>query len=64
MAAPMKSRNSGCGLVGRLLNSGWNWQATNQGWSGSSIDLHQPLVGRGAADDQPAFDQLLADRRC
>ncbi len=24
------------GPVGRLLNSGWNWTPTNQGWSGSS----------------------------
>ena len=31
MAAPTKSLNSGCGRSGRLLNSGWNWPATNQG---------------------------------
>src|SRR5262249_55522975 len=30
-AAPTNSRNSGAGLVGRDLNSGWNWLATNQG---------------------------------
>ena len=35
-AAPTKSRKSGAGRVGRDLNSGWNWLATNQGWSGSS----------------------------
>ena len=30
-AAPTKSRNSGWGRVGRDVNSGWNWLATNQG---------------------------------
>ena len=30
-AAPTKSRKSGAGRVGRDLNSGWNWEATNQG---------------------------------
>src|SRR5262249_35925304 len=35
-AAPTNSRNSGAGRVGRDLNSGWNWLATNHGWSGSS----------------------------
>src|SRR6266511_3395196 len=36
-AAPTNSRKSGAGRVGRDLNSGWNWLATNQGWSGSSM---------------------------
>src|ERR671934_138051 len=36
-AAPTKSRKSGPGRVGRDLNSGWNWLATNQGWSASSM---------------------------
>src|SRR2546421_838477 len=35
--APMKSRNSGCGRLGRLLNSGWNCEPTNQGWSANSM---------------------------
>ena len=30
-AAPTNSRKSGAGRVGRDLNSGWNWLATNQG---------------------------------
>ena len=30
------SRKSGAGRVGRDLNSGWNCEATNHGWSGSS----------------------------
>jgi len=25
-AAPTNFANSGCGCIGRLLNSGWNWQ--------------------------------------
>ncbi len=34
---------SGCGRSGRLLNSGWNWLATNQGWSRSStISTRRP----------------------
>src|SRR5205823_7023374 len=35
-AAATKPRKSGAGRVGRDLNSGWNWLATNQGCSGSS----------------------------
>jgi len=30
-AAPTNSRKSGAGRVGRDLNSGWNWLATNHG---------------------------------
>ncbi len=33
----MNDWNSGCGACGRDLNSGWNWQPTKYGWSGSSI---------------------------
>ena len=29
--AATKERNSGCGVVGFDLNSGWNWTPTNQG---------------------------------
>jgi hypothetical protein len=29
--ASTKSLNSGCGRVGRDVNSGWNWDATNHG---------------------------------
>jgi hypothetical protein len=36
-AALTKSRNNGCGRVGRDVNSGWNCEATNQGWSASSM---------------------------
>ena len=43
-AAPTKSRNSGAGRVGRDLNSGWNWLATNHGWSGQLHDLDQPAL--------------------
>ena len=53
IAAPTKSRKSGCGRVGRDLNSGWNCEATNHGWSSSSIDLDQVLGGEHARDAQP-----------
>src|SRR6185503_5687048 len=36
IAAVTNPSNSGCGRSGRLLNSGWNWLATNHGWSFSS----------------------------
>ena len=43
IAARTNARNSGCGRSGRLLNSGWNWLATNQGWSRSStISTRRP----------------------
>ena len=35
-AAPMKAAKSGCGSRGLDLNSGWNWQPRNHGWSGAS----------------------------
>jgi len=35
-AAPMNAANSGCGSSGFDLNSGWNWQPRNHGWSGAS----------------------------
>src|SRR5204863_6675917 len=42
-AAATNSRKSGAGRVGRDLNSGWNCDATNQGWSGSStISTRRP----------------------
>ena len=41
-AAPTKSRKSGAGRTGRDLNSGWNWLATNHGWSGSSTISLEP----------------------
>jgi hypothetical protein len=32
------------------VNSGWNWQPTNQGWSGSSTISHR----RSSVGDRPA----------
>jgi len=55
IAAPTKSRNSGCGLVGRLLNSGWNWQATNHGCSGSSMSSTRRSSGVVPLMTSPAF---------
>ena len=48
-AAPTRSRNSGCGRSGRLLNSGWACVPTQNGWSAQLDELDQPAVGRGAA---------------
>src|SRR5439155_9972168 len=37
-AAAMSSRNSGWGRSGRLLNSGWAWVPTQNGWPASSMN--------------------------
>src|SRR4029453_15296300 len=43
IAAVTNPSNSGCGRSGRDLNSGWNWLATNHGWSRSStISTRRP----------------------
>ena len=36
-AALTNAVNKGCPLRGLEVNSGWNWQAKNQGWFGSSM---------------------------
>ena len=56
----MKSRNSGWALVGFDLNSGWNWTATNQGWSRPLHDLDDRAVGADPGGDQPVFLECLA----
>ena len=61
-AAPMNSRKSGCGRVGRLLNSGWNCEAQNHGWSRQLHDLDQAAVGRAAADHEAGRLDLVAQR--
>lgn len=50
-----KSRNNGCGLVGRDKNSGWNWDATNQGWFFSSIISTKRPSGLVPEKTKPAF---------
>ena len=57
-AAATNSRPSGCGRGGRDLNSGWNWEATKNGWSRLG-DLHQPVVRRGARAHEPACSSRL-----
>src|SRR5581483_7607245 len=43
-AAPTKPRKRDAARVGRDLNSGWNWLATNHGWSASStISTSRPF---------------------
>jgi hypothetical protein len=54
----MKSLKSGWGAMGRDLNSGWNWQPRNQGWSLSLDDFHQIPARRDAADHQAVRLQL------
>ena len=54
-AAPTSSRNSGCGRSGRLLNSGWAWVPTQNGWPGELDELDQPAVGRDARAAQPGL---------
>ena len=63
-AAATNSRKSGAGRVGRDLNSGWNCDATNHGWSGSSTistsrpSWNVPLI------DEAAVDAAAGGRRC
>src|SRR3954467_10909739 len=49
-AAPTKSRNSGAGRSGRDLNSGWNCEATKNGWSEISM-----ISTRRSSGDVPGF---------
>src|SRR5207244_13026007 len=44
-AAPMNAAKSGCGSSGLDLNSGWNWQPRNHGWSGASTISTKFLSG-------------------
>ena len=59
-AAPTKSRKSGAGRVGRDLNSGWNWLATNHGWSGSSTISTSRPSWNVPETTRPGVDELLA----
>jgi hypothetical protein len=45
LAAAMNAAKSGCGRLGRLLNSGWYWLAIRNGWSTPSITSTSPLSG-------------------
>ena len=61
-AAPTNSRKSGAGRVGRDLNSGWNWLATNHGWSGSSTISTRRPPWNVPDDDEPVLDEPRPDR--
>ena len=50
--ASTKLANSGCGLSGFDLNSGWNCTATNQGWSVQLDDLDELAVRRSSREPQ------------
>src|SRR5215218_1820763 len=56
-AAATKPSNSGCGRSGRLLNSGWNWLATNHGWSLSSTISTSRPSGDWPESSMPAFSR-------
>ena len=56
-AAPTKPAKSGCGAQGRDRNSGWNWPATNQGWSGSSTISTSCFSGHTPETRNPFFSR-------
>jgi len=58
-AAPTKSRKSGSGRVGRELNSGWNWEATKNGWSGSSMISTRRSSGEVPLATRPSSSNRL-----
>ena len=57
-AAPTKSRNSGAGRSGRDLNSGWNCEATKNGWSEISM-----ISTRRSSGDVPEITRPSASSR-
>ena len=57
-AAATNSRNSGAGRSGRDLNSGWNCEATKNGWSRSSM-----TSTRRSSGDVPETTSPAASRR-
>ena len=61
-AAPTKSRNSGCGRLGRLFSSGCAWVATNHGWSRSSMYSTSRSSGETPLNAHPRLGQPLAVR--
>jgi hypothetical protein len=57
-AALTKLSNNRCPSRGEEVNSGWNWQATNQGWSEiSTISTKEPSIERPEIFN-PAFSIL------
>jgi hypothetical protein len=58
-AAAISSRNSGCGRSGRLLNSGWAWVPTQNGWPGSSMNSTSRLSGDVPEHHRPASSSWL-----
>ena len=53
-AASTNATKSGCGRNGVDLNSGWNWHATNQGWSASSTTSTRRPSGETPEQTSPA----------
>src|SRR5690606_39797870 len=56
-AARTKLVNSGCGLSGRDLSSGWNWTPMNHGWSCSSTISGSAPSGDVPENTSPAFSR-------
>ena len=59
-AAATNSRNSGAGRSGRDLNSGWNCEATKNGWSWISMISTRRSSGDVPEIDEPGALQPLA----
>src|SRR5690606_41294707 len=58
-AARTKPQNSGWPSRGVDVNSGWNWQATNQGWSGCSTISTSRASMEFPATTSPAFSDYF-----
>ena len=56
--APTNSRNSGAGRLGRLLNSGWAWVPTQNGWLGSSMNSTSRPSGDAPEHTKPEPSNL------
>ena len=61
-AAAMKPLNSGAGRSGRDLNSGWNCEATKNGWSSSSTTSTKRSSGEVPEMLRPALCKRLRSR--
>ena len=61
-AAPMNSRNSGCGRVGPALELGVELRGAEPRVVRQLDDLDQPPVGRAAADHEPGRLDVVAQR--
>ncbi len=61
---PRSPRNSGAGRLGRLLNSGWAWVPTQNGWPGSSTNSTSRPSGESPEHEEPGVLELAAVACC